>query len=370
MAHRNMILTRKRASETNLIQSGKGKLAREPDVNINAMSLPNDLIMEILPRLPVKSLGRFRCVCKHWHSFITKPEFATNLVIQAQETSNDHKFVYFRYTLYQVNLDTHCDKGTKFSINLSSAKEIALPSENSLKLHTTIIGSCNGLIFLCYGRENFYLLNPLTGESRHLFYFSPHGGIKLKTKLAFGYDSSTKDYKIIRFQPDEPYSLRVFSLKNNSWRWPKPDIQDTPNQLIPDLLTRDQAVQVGGFLHWQVVGRNPDRVLTFDLAQEKFGELINLPRDPNEEARVIGVSVLHGCLCVTRKSIDYTQGCSIWAMKEYGVAESWTKLIKLKLGLDGTYFPDFQLFPMCYIKEGRVLLLQNVHKIILYDLLH
>ncbi|OMO97479.1 hypothetical protein COLO4_14581 [Corchorus olitorius] len=333
--------------------------------------LPADLIMEIHARLPLNSQARFRCVCKDWHSSLTNPEFTTNHVIRAQENPNYQKVVCFRIksSLYKVNFeryDTPYDKTTMFDVNPEINKKIALPRENPQVLPYTIIGSCNGLIFLSYGIQKFYLLNPLTGESRQLYNFS----VKPKTKFAFGYDSSTRDYKIIRFEPDEPYSdLWVFSLKNNSWRCLKPNIQDIPKQLIPDLKTH-QAVEVGGFLHWQVDSRNHDRVLTFDLAQEKFGELINLPKDPNEEARIIGLSVLHGCLCVTRKSIaNMAQGCSIWTMKEYGVAESWTKLIILKaLGLDWTYFSDSRFFPICYIKKGRVLLLQNVNKIILYDL--
>ncbi|OMO97478.1 hypothetical protein COLO4_14580 [Corchorus olitorius] len=362
MAHRNMILTRKRASETNLIQSEKGKLARESADNIN--NLPEDLIMEIFARFPMKYLARFRCVCKHWHSSLTNPEFTTNHAIRVQENPNAQKVVCFCFksSLYRVNLD----KRIMFDVNNPSAnnKEIALPIDT--RLPHTILGSCNGLIFVSYGRQKFYLLNPLTGESRHVFNFIL-GGIKPEIKFAFGYDSSTKDYKIIRFRLYEPYRLWVFSLKKNSWR--KPKSEDTPKQVIPDDLITRQAVQVGGFLHWQVASPNPDSILTFDLAQEKFGELINIPRDPNEEARVIGVSVLDGCLCITRKSTDYAQVCSIWAMKEYGVAESWTKLISLKaLRPDTTYVFDSQLFPMCYIKKGRVLLLQNFCKIILYDL--
>ncbi|OMO97477.1 F-box protein [Corchorus olitorius] len=195
--------------------------------------------MEIVARLPLKSLGRLRCVCRY--SSLTNPKFATNHVIRAQENSNAQKvvcFVVFESFLYKANLDTLFDKGTEFSID-HCAKVIALPMENSWR--------------------------PL------------------------------------------PHTIIV------------------------------QAVQVGGFLHWQV--DSLDSVLTFDLAQEKFGKLINIPKDPNEDARIFG---------------------------EYGVAESWTKLISLKaLRPDRTHY---NVFPMCYIKEGRVLLLQNVDKIILYDL--
>ncbi|PHT84966.1 hypothetical protein T459_13409 [Capsicum annuum] len=33
----------------------------------------DDIIIEILHRLPSKSLARFACVCKHWRKYIADP---------------------------------------------------------------------------------------------------------------------------------------------------------------------------------------------------------------------------------------------------------------------------------------------------------
>ena len=40
------------------------------------VSLPEDVIFEVLARLPMRSLCRFRCVCKAWRALISDPAFA------------------------------------------------------------------------------------------------------------------------------------------------------------------------------------------------------------------------------------------------------------------------------------------------------
>ena len=37
--------------------------------------LPDEIVLDILAKLPVKSLLRFRCVCKPWYSSIANPSF-------------------------------------------------------------------------------------------------------------------------------------------------------------------------------------------------------------------------------------------------------------------------------------------------------
>ncbi|KAL1213969.1 putative F-box protein [Cardamine amara subsp. amara] len=41
----------------------------------NLDSIPNDLIPDILSRLPAKSISRFRCVSKLWESIICRQDF-------------------------------------------------------------------------------------------------------------------------------------------------------------------------------------------------------------------------------------------------------------------------------------------------------
>ncbi|CAL9242021.1 unnamed protein product [Arabidopsis halleri] len=51
-------------------QSKSSKNERE-----NSLPIPVDLIIEIFSRLPFKSIGRCRCVSKHWGSILRRPDF-------------------------------------------------------------------------------------------------------------------------------------------------------------------------------------------------------------------------------------------------------------------------------------------------------
>nr|XP_045086229.1 F-box protein At3g07870-like [Aegilops tauschii subsp. strangulata] len=41
-----------------------------------AVSLPDDVVSDILSRLPVKSVSRLRCVCRGWRAIVSDPGFA------------------------------------------------------------------------------------------------------------------------------------------------------------------------------------------------------------------------------------------------------------------------------------------------------
>ncbi|XP_058741984.1 F-box/kelch-repeat protein At3g06240-like [Vicia villosa] len=68
----------------------------------NSVFLPFELIIEILLRLPVKPLLRFRCVCKSWLSLISSNTFATS---HFEHAATHRRFFITRSALQPLSID-------------------------------------------------------------------------------------------------------------------------------------------------------------------------------------------------------------------------------------------------------------------------
>lgn len=65
--------------------------------------IPEDVLMEIMIRLPVKSLLRFKCVCKNWYDIIQNRKFTCSH-LRFQKLQNKG-----RIFLQHFNYDTRQD---------------------------------------------------------------------------------------------------------------------------------------------------------------------------------------------------------------------------------------------------------------------
>ncbi|KAL4600509.1 hypothetical protein ACB092_11G203600 [Castanea dentata] len=303
--------------------------------------LPEEVVLEILHRLPVKSLIQFRCVSKSWNSLITSSVFInSHLTLSLSLPSNSNNLIVRQF------VDDSCVEHYKLiDVNNDSfdqIQSIEFPLTSRLVHHFVLIGSANGL-FSLHEHERFILWNP----SIRKFITLPKPCITVKThgkvtcRLAFGFDPRTNDYKVVRIafpyrtdmsEEAKPPLIETYSLNEGSWR-----ITSAP--FPPGIGFSDwcrPAASLNGAVHFAVHDKYKPGcplVLSFDLGDEVF-RVISVPNGAFHTGNYVHTSVIGGSLsllCHDTYRHTVNKCCSIWVMKEYGVVDSWTKQFTVNL---------------------------------------
>ncbi|XP_026439663.1 F-box protein CPR1-like [Papaver somniferum] len=291
--------------------------------------IPEDIIINILTRLSVKYLSRFRCVCKSWYNLIKNPHFANLQLNHSMKYGGDHGIIYYNCESYDEKICFCVDYDSSSSSLSNSVVQIDYPSEHGM---VDIIGSCNGLICYRSYEKDLILWNPYTKDYKKIspppteadlirgsfnFYFY--------CKYGFGYDSKTDDYKFARMAKCQGSSIEisVYSLKLNLWK----TYRDIPF-IFP---FHDDLVFFEGSFHWvQFPAWDSDlpiMIASFEIGTETFKD-IPLPQHFSNKFNKIYVRLLRGCLCLIggRYKMAFSE---VWMMKDYGVHESWTKMFTI-----------------------------------------
>jgi F-box interacting protein len=323
--------------------------------------LPQDLIIQILLRLPVISLFRFKCVSNLWFCLINATDFA-NSHLQITAATQTSKILFLTnsapHEARSVNIETSLfgDDSTSVSLNPNF-----MPFQSYPRIE--IKGSCRGFILLkCFTRMmlNFYLCNPSTGFHKKIP-SSPFASNLYEDDncfYGFGYDQSTDDYLLVSMSYDDPDSyvtmlshLEFFSLRANTWI----EFEDTRAYYLNSIEDeRKEGSFFNGALHWFGF-RHDDLekhvIVSFDLMQRKLSE-VHFPDDFDCQLDDCGLWVFGEFLSLW--SMNYqnnTKAVEIWVMKEYKVPSSWTKAIVLRVdGIPKEYF-----IPLCFTKSGYII---------------
>lgn len=151
---------------------GEGRASKKQNTNTGDNGLPSsahavlssdDLLIEILLRLPAISIHLFKSVSKRWLSLITDPNFTlrrsritnidppSGLFLQRPKSSSGYDFVPFdiRIPANRSPINTSLPFG---------------PDAGNIE----ILQSCNGLLLCCILPDKFYVYNPSINLSKML----------------------------------------------------------------------------------------------------------------------------------------------------------------------------------------------------------
>ncbi|KAF8043006.1 hypothetical protein BT93_A1368 [Corymbia citriodora subsp. variegata] len=287
-------------------------------------TLPREIVVDILSRLPTPSLFRAQFVCRSWQALARDP-LLLHLNRPRVASSHDLSIVFhsdppLRSQLYFVE-DVSGGGGDGRNRPASEFH----PPFAAVAPDFHLVGSSEGLLCLAnaLSSHDVYVYNPLTGEYREFPDLEGHQRI-LKIVFGFGFDEIENDYKVIKIvYPIRNHfigrgvahsKVQVCSLRNPKWRRLgnlEYSLEATPSQPL-----------VNRRLHWTTLTRNGRYVgiISFDMSNEQFK---NVPTPECVHFLLTGCHLveLDGCLSAAVMSVS--GALEIWVMKEYGMQESW-----------------------------------------------
>lgn len=323
--------------------------------------LPVEVITDILSLLPVKILLKFRCVSASWRDLIDSSDFVDLHLNRSIETKTNRSLILREDNrLSSVEFDS-----------LYDAVQITHHPLWCQDYGTQVWGSCNGLLCMSNTLDTLVLWNPSTRKSRKL----PYASIEFQNLSSyhesriygFGYDRVSHDYKVVRIVVIKgiddaffDFEVKVYSVGSNSWH----RAEKFPRYRK---LQRAGGVLAGGALHWVVTedpdSYNPGLIVGFDLGSEAFN-LVPQPEYSNANF-FMDLQSLGGCLSLICNY--YLDRVDIWIMENYGVKESWSKLISV--AQPGVVGPFHHVRPIAYAQSGKEILLeQDSRRFLWYDL--
>ncbi|KAL4607345.1 hypothetical protein ACB092_09G166700 [Castanea dentata] len=306
--------------------------------------LPDNVVFDILTRLPVKSLIRFRCVSQSWNSTITNPIFITKHLDLAYSLSNINNNGYLLFTPLRNFLDpTPSQEWTTFVCNIN--RTLTQISKFEIPFPNDLIGFCNGMFCLAaYNddsdeedlRRSLYLWNPSIRKLKKLIATRPSD----RAIFGFGYHPQNNDYKILRVTfavqrvTRKPAEAEVYTLSTDSWRKAVISVESFsgsdsgPNGSV-DQVYLPTRLSFNGALHFIAFSGDHKFILSFDINDERFREIL-LPQNYLEGIvkHFERLAMFRGSLALIvfgEDLLEMSDICHIWVMKEYGVVESWAR---------------------------------------------
>ncbi|PWA35310.1 restriction endonuclease, type II-like superfamily protein [Artemisia annua] len=309
--------------------------------------VPEEIILQIISKLPVKPLLRFKCVSKHWNLLISDPIFM--------------KSRSRRILLISGNPIHAIDNNVPVNDKANLAFKLHSPFAEGK--YASVAGTVNGIVLL-FIHCDMILYNPLTSAYKKVpDHPHIHRGSRNYDVYGFGYGTTPDDLKIVIISSTQRRGLRscdVYNLKTTSW--------NKPLELIGNYDFGDEykGVFVNGFLYWNVyLSEQRSRILlALDVNKMVFSEI----QDSIRHLTRFPLGTFKGRLCmIWLNRIRFK--LELWVMNEHGLRTSFSKVCQLT-SLH-THLQSSTYRMMCILDDGKIALSMNrTHKYVIYDMLN
>ncbi|KAL1203276.1 F-box protein [Cardamine amara subsp. amara] len=259
----------------------KKHVSKEEDVHltnglqVNSRTLPTDLIVETLSRLPAKSIARFRCVSKNWGSFVSTPYF-TNKFLAVSSARPRLLFTFQtegKWSFFSSHQSLISDHNSSL---LVVDKHMHVARDYSFGICVPACGFlCTKDEWISGGKRDsrMTICNPSTGQFKYL--------PKVKTRRGqvityIGYDPIENQVKVLcmticekpfKFKAEE-HQVLTLGIGSLKWRMIECSLAHYPH---------NKEICISGVIYYVAVDYESRKtvIVGFDVRNEKFSFIIN-----------------------------------------------------------------------------------------------
>lgn len=285
---------------------------------------PDEVVIQILARFPIKSLFKAKCVSKTWYNLISDKYF-----------TKIYNEVSVRNPMVLVEITDPTSESRPSLILVDSLRGVSEFSLDFIKDRVRVRSSCNGLLCCSSIRDKgvYYVCNPMTKEyrllprtrERPLTRFYPDGEATL---IGLACNVVSHKYSVVLagyhrsfgHRPERTFICMVFDSDSNKWR-KFVTLQDDHFTHM----NRNQVVFVNGSLHW--LTSTCSCLLVLDLDLESWRK-IELPSQViNGGGNRVYLLESDGKLSIVQISDVWM---NIWIMEDYE-GEKWSMVDRVSL---------------------------------------
>ncbi|PIA61324.1 hypothetical protein AQUCO_00300694v1 [Aquilegia coerulea] len=313
---------------------------------------PDEVILQILARLPIKPLFRFKCVCKLWYKFPSNKYF----IQLYNQVSLSNPMV-----LVEIMKSFYVQSGYICVDRLRGVSEFSL---EFLKDRVKVRASCNGLL-CCASVPNkgvYYVCNPMTRDyimlprtrERPMTRFHPDDEATL---VGLAFHTSTCKFNVVLAGFYRPFGRRpldsficlVFDSEINAWRR---SISSRTEEFTH--MNKNQVVYSNGSIHWLTYSCL--YILALDLANDMWRKIPLPDQIVGGSGNRLHLLELDGSVSVIRISDSWM---SIWVLKDY-LGDEWLETDRVSLrcikGLVPSVFPISQTSEIVFLATQKQIL--------------
>ncbi|KAK1398877.1 hypothetical protein POM88_008740 [Heracleum sosnowskyi] len=324
--------------------------------------LPEEMVREVLLRLPVKSLLVCKSVCKPWLSTISNPHFVKSQLHRAliasgnnptlleieepqeeeeEDEEPDEDFLLeieqreqLRHQhLFEALLDVN---GHDMSTSPIRFHRIAMPRLFS-DTHQVFNTCYNGILCVTnWSFDDIYLWNPSIRQCKKVPPPKPSADSVVRVESGFGYDCISDDYVVIRVVYDSIRDvivpmLQLYSSNSDSWT------EFHPFTAEDEIQSLGITTLINGILYCTSV----NKLVSFDFRKQVF---VLVPFPKSIHRRISNVLDFKGSVGLVFESDSQVD---LWTLDDISGEGSWTKRFSIEADL------KLFMYVRCFLGAGQ-----------------